>query len=109
MGPPPKPSGDSRGFGGESRSSGMSELSPPGGSEGYGACDDEGAAPCGRPRAHSVRPYGNTHHRRARPLGAPRADGDIGPYGQGRTICVGRDDPARRTFPLGGRWHLRSK
>ena len=28
LGPPPKPSGDSRGFGGESRSSGMSELSP---------------------------------------------------------------------------------
>ena len=27
-GAPPKPSGDSRGFGGESRSSGMSELSP---------------------------------------------------------------------------------
>ena len=27
----------------------MRELSPPGGSEGYGACDDEGAAPCGRP------------------------------------------------------------
>ena len=28
MGPPPKPSGDSRGFGGESRSSEMIELSP---------------------------------------------------------------------------------
>ena len=28
LGPPPKPSGDRRGFGGESRSSGMSELSP---------------------------------------------------------------------------------
>ena len=28
LGPPPKPSGDSRGFGGESRSSAMSELSP---------------------------------------------------------------------------------
>ena len=51
MGPPPKPSGGSRGFGGERRSSEMSELSPPGGSEGYGACDDEGAAPCGRPQA----------------------------------------------------------
>ena len=34
----------------------MSELSPPGGSERYGACDDEGAAPCGRPRAHHVPP-----------------------------------------------------
>ena len=50
LGSPPKPSGDSRGFGGESRSSGMSELSPPGGSERYGACDDEGAA-FGRPQA----------------------------------------------------------
>ena len=29
----------------------MSELSPSGGSEGYGACDDEGAAPCGRPQS----------------------------------------------------------
>ena len=29
---------------GESRSSEMNELSPPGGSEGYEACDDEGAA-----------------------------------------------------------------
>ena len=29
----------------------MSELSPPGGSERYGACDDEGAAPCGRPQS----------------------------------------------------------
>ena len=43
-----------------------------------------GAAPCGRPRAHNVRHYGNTQH-------------------------VGRDDPARPAFPLGGRWHLRSK
>ena len=58
MGPPPKPSGGSRGFGGESRSSAMIELSPSGGSEGYGACDDEGAA-----------------------FGRPRADEDIGPYG----------------------------
>ena len=53
MGPPLKSSGDSRGFGGESRSSGMSELSPLGGSEGCGACDDEGrgildAPPAGR-------------------------------------------------------------
>ena len=73
----------------------------------YGACDDEGrglldappvradedigpygwqrtgifvgAAPCGRPRAHAVCPYGNTHHRRARPLGAPRPAGSSGP------------------------------
>ena len=45
----------------------MSELSPPGGSEGYGACDDEGAAPCGR----------------------PRADGDIGPYGQRKHVGRG--------------------
>ena len=29
----------------------MSELSPSGGSEEYEACDDEGAAPCGRLRA----------------------------------------------------------
>ena len=75
MGPPPKPSGDSRGFGGESRSSGMRELSPSGGSERYGACDDEGAAPCGR----------------------PRADGDIGPY-RWCTPCrarpPGRDAPS---------------
>ena len=42
LGVPPKPSGGSRGFGGESRSSGMRELSPSGGSERYGACDDEG-------------------------------------------------------------------
>ena len=56
----------------------MSELSPLGGSERYGACDDEGAAPCGRPLAHAVRPYGNTHHRRARPLGAPRPAGSSG-------------------------------
>ena len=39
----------------------------------------EGAAPCGRPRAHAVRPYGNTRHRRARPLGAPRPAGSSGP------------------------------
>ena len=129
LGPPPKPSGDSRGFGGESRSSGMSELSPqaeardvelattkgaasrtrrkasplagevpPKGAEGGRSaqapalpyCVDRslhvqgrtlhlvspsvicfanatslvrgrlfvGAAPCGRPRAHAVRPYG---------------------------------------------------
>lgn len=38
-----------------------------------------GAALCGRPRAHAVRPYGNTHHRRARPLGAPRPAGSSGP------------------------------
>ena len=31
----------------------MNELSPLGGSEGYGACDDEGVAPCGRPQAFS--------------------------------------------------------
>ena len=49
MGPPPKPSGDSRGFGGERRSSEMSELSPSGGSEGYGACDDEGRGLPGAP------------------------------------------------------------
>ena len=52
----------------------MSELSPSGGSEregelaqrakrgrpgAYGACDDEGAAPCGRPRAgEDTGPYG---------------------------------------------------
>ena len=78
MGSPPKPSGDSRGFGGERRSSEMSEFSPLGGSERYGTCDDEGAA-CGRPRAHAVRPYGNTHHRRARPLGVPRPAGSSGP------------------------------
>ena len=46
---------------GESRSSGMRELSPPGGSEGYGACDDEGrglldASPQGRPLAARVSP-----------------------------------------------------
>ena len=61
----------------------MSELSPLGGSEregelaqrakrgrpgAYGACDDEGAVPCGRPRAGE----------------------DTGPYGQQRTeIFVG--------------------
>ena len=45
MGPPPKPSGDSRGFGGESRSSGMSELSPQ-----AEARDVELATTKGRPR-----------------------------------------------------------
>ena len=58
-GPPPKPSGGSRGFGGERRSSEMNELSPLGGSERYGACDDEGAAPCGRPQGDvDVASYG---------------------------------------------------
>ena len=65
MGPPPKPSGDSRGFGGESRSSGMSELSPLGGSEGCGACEDEGIRNyLGRTvcvGAHSVRPPRGSH------------------------------------------------
>ena len=37
----------------------MSELSPPGGSERYGACDDEGAAPCGRPVSPSVICFAN--------------------------------------------------
>ena len=73
MGPPPKPSGDSRGFGGESRSSGMSELSPSGGSERYGACDDEGAAPCGRPRAGE----------------------DTGPYEWCRPCRAGDDSPCQ--------------
>ena len=45
MGSPPKPSGDSRGFGGESRSSGMSELSPQ-----AEANDMELATTKGRPR-----------------------------------------------------------
>ena len=35
------------GFGGERRSRAMSELSPEGGSEGYGACFDERAMPQG--------------------------------------------------------------
>ena len=39
----------------------MSELSPPGGSEGYGACDDEGAA-FGRPLAFPQRkPFCRAH------------------------------------------------
>ena len=42
LGSPPKPSGDSHGFGRESRSSGMNELSPSAEANEYGACDDEG-------------------------------------------------------------------
>ena len=77
MGSPPKPSGGSRGFGGESRSSEMSELSPPGGSEGYGACNDVGAA-----------------------FGRPRADEDIGPYGQQRPdIAAGAAPVSFRPAP----------
>ena len=65
MGPPPKPSGDSRGFGGKSRSSGMRELSPSGGSEGYGACDDEGRGPVWPP-APAFPPQGGRWHLRSK-------------------------------------------
>ena len=41
----------------------MSELSRQQGSEGYGACDDEGAALCGRPQ--SLPPTGGKVARRA--------------------------------------------
>ena len=74
------------------------EAFPPQGGR-WPAGPDEGAAcgtfvvngipqspPCGGDsplsqggRAHAVRPYGNTHHRRARPLGAPRPAGSSGP------------------------------
>ena len=130
MGPPAKPSGDSRGFGGESRSSGMSELSPLGESEregelarrakrdrpgAYGACDDEGrglldappvradedigpygwqrtgifvgAAPCGRPRAHNVRPYGWCV-----PVGRGLLDAPPGPSPWGEGVTAGGRD-----------------
>ena len=80
MGSPPKPSGDSRGFGGERRSSEMSELSPLGGSERYGACDDEGAAPCGRPVSPSVICFANATSLVRGRLFLRAAEGG-GPYG----------------------------
>ena len=115
MGSPPKPGGGSRGFGGESRSSAMRELSPSGGSEGYGACDDEGV----RNEELGIIFWVPAVCRGAHCAPAPSFRGPGGAVGirfslDGETDCrVGpaallamtKNEPVcRRTFPLGGRW-----
>ena len=89
LGPPPKPSGDSRGFGGESRSSGMSELSPQAEARDVELATTKGAASRTRrkasPLAGEVPPKGAEGGRSAQAPALPYCV-DRSLHAQGRTL-----------------------